>query len=220
MDATTHVRVPLIAEDQAEGRLAELYEEIKKATNLPFVPDMFRLTSTRPDLLEAVVAGYKGMYLGGVLPRQTRELISAWTSKVNECPYCVGTHNFFYRAFGGPEEIAAAVESATSADDLPVDERTKVLLRLLTKLSREAYKVTDEDWQHALEAGWTAEELLEAFFTSSMFNFITRMVDGLGLGLSVAASRVSQQEVPQNPPKLDVPQQAIPQQGVPAGGDR
>ncbi|MFD7660359.1 carboxymuconolactone decarboxylase family protein [Actinosynnema sp. NPDC059797] len=216
MDATTHVRVPLIAEDQAEGRLAELYEEIKKATNLPFVPDMFRLTSTRPDLLEAVVAGYKGMYLGGVLPRQTRELISAWTSKVNECPYCVGTHNFFYRAFGGPEEIAAAVESAKSADDLPVDERTKVLLRLLTKLSREAYKVTDEDWQHALEAGWTAEELLEAFFTSSMFNFITRMVDGLGLGLSVAASRVSQQEVPQQ----EVPQQAIPQQGVPAGGDR
>ncbi|RKT87231.1 uncharacterized peroxidase-related enzyme [Saccharopolyspora antimicrobica] len=191
-DATTHVRVPLIDESQADGRLAELYDEVKKATDLPFVPDMFRLVSTRPDLLDAVVAGYKAMYLGGVLPRQTRELISAWTSKVNQCPYCVGTHNFFFQVFGGPEEIAEAVESARTADDLPVDERTKVLLRLLTKLSREAYKISDEDWQVALDAGWTAEELLEAFFTASMFNFITRMVDGLGLGASVAASRVSQ----------------------------
>lgn len=196
MDTTAHVRVPLVSEQDATGRLAELYEDVKQATNLPFVPDMFRLVSTRPDLLEAVVAGYKGMYLGGVLPRQTRELISAWTSKVNECPYCVGTHNFFFQAFGGDPATAKAVESASSADDLPVDEPTKVLLRLLTKLCREAYKVTDVDWQVARDAGWNDEELLEAFFTCSMFNFITRMVDGLGLGYSVAASRVSQQEIP------------------------
>lgn len=196
MDATTHVRVPLVDEGQADGRVAELYDEIKKATNLPFVPDMFRLVSTRPDLLEAVVAGYKGMFLDGVLPRQTRELISAWTSKVNQCPYCVGTHNFFFQAFGGPEEIAKAVESAQTADDLPVDERTKVLLRLLAKVSQEPYKITDADWQVALDAGWGSDELLEGFFIASMFNFITRMVDGLGLGFSVAASRVSQQEVP------------------------
>ncbi|MEU4448022.1 carboxymuconolactone decarboxylase family protein [Actinosynnema sp. NPDC050801] len=196
MDATTHVRVPLVDEGQAEGRLAELYDNIKQSTNLPFVPDMFRLMSTRPDLLEAVVAGYKGMFLGGVLPRQTRELISAWTSKVNECPYCVGTHNFFFQAFGGPKETAEAVERAESVEDLPVDERTKVLLRLLTKLSKEAYKITDADWRVAMDAGWTSEELLEGFFIAGMFNFITRMVDGLGLGFSVAASRVSQQEVP------------------------
>jgi uncharacterized peroxidase-related enzyme len=196
MDATTYVRVPLVDEGQAEGRLAELYEEIKKSTNLPFVPDMFRLMSTRPDLLEGVVAGYKGMFLGGVMPRQTRELVAAWTSKVNQCPYCVGTHNFFFQAFGGPQETAQAVESAQTVDDLPVDERTKVLLRLLTKLTQEAYKITDADWAMAVDAGWSSEELLEGFFIAGMFNFITRMVDGLGLGFSVAASRVSQQEVP------------------------
>lgn len=194
-DATANVRVPMIEEGQADGRLAELYDEVKKATDLPFVPDMFRLVSTRPDLLEAVLAGYQGIFLDGVLPRQTRELISAWTSKVNQCPYCVGTHNFFLQVFGGSGELATAVETAETADDLPVDERTKVLLRLLTKLSREAYKITDDDWQQALDAGWSTEELLEGFFTASMFNFINRMVDGLGLGTSVLASRTSQLDV-------------------------
>ena len=196
MDDTEFVRVPLIDEKDAHGRLAELYDEVKKATGLPFVPDMFRLLSTRPDLLEGVVAGYKGMFITGIMPRQTRELIAAWTSKVNQCPYCVGTHNFFFQAFGGPEETAKAVESAESVEDLPVDEKHKVLLRLLTKLSKEAYKITDADWKVATDAGWKSEELLEGFFIAGMFNFITRMVDGLGLGFSVAASRVSQQEVP------------------------
>jgi uncharacterized peroxidase-related enzyme len=192
MDDTTYVRVPLIDEAEATGRLAELYDEVRKATDLPFVPDMFRLVSTRPDLLETVLAGYRGLFTDGVMPRATRELICAWTARVNECPYCVGTHNFFYQVFGGPAEIGNAIDGAESPDDLPIDAKTKVLLNLVTKVSREAYKIVDADWQGGLDAGWTQEELLEAFFTTSLFNFITRMVDGLGLGYSVAASRISQ----------------------------
>src|SRR5436305_4296551 len=130
MNDTEFVRVPLIEEKDAHGRLAELYDEVKKVTGLPFVPDMFRLLSTRPDLLNAAVAGYTAMFGEGVLPRQTRELICAWTARVNQCPYCVGTHNFFYQVFGGPAEIGDAIDTADTPDDLPLDEKTKVLLRL------------------------------------------------------------------------------------------
>lgn len=188
-------RVRLIEEQEATGRLAELYAQVKEATGLDFVPDMFRLVSTRPELLETVLKGYVGIFGHGVLPRQTRELISAWTSRVNQCPYCVGTHNFFLQVFGGSEELAHAVSTAASVEELPVDERTRVLLRLLTKLSTAAYKITDADWQEALDAGWTADELLEGFFCAALFNFITRMVDGLGLGTSVTSSRISSQEL-------------------------
>ena len=155
---------------------------------------MFRIVSKRPKLLETMLAGYDGVFNHGKLPRQTRELISAWTSKVNECPYCVGTHSYFLQAFGGSAELAKAIEAADSPDDLPVDEPTKVLLHLVTKLSRSAYRITDTDWQVALDAGWTADDLLEAFFCAALFNFITRLVDGLGLGASVARSRISQLE--------------------------
>lgn len=196
MDVNSGVRVPLIDEADATGRLAELYERAKKVTSLDFVPDMFRLVSSKPELLETMLAGYNGVFNHGNLPRQTRELISAWTSKVNQCPYCVGTHNFFLQVFGGSEELAHAIEASDSPDDLPVDERTRVLLRLVTKLSRNAYRITDEDWQVALDAGWSTDDLLEAFFCAALFNFITRLVDGLGLGTTVTQSRISQQELP------------------------
>jgi uncharacterized peroxidase-related enzyme len=195
MDSNAGVRVPLIDEADATGRLSELYERAKEVTGLDFVPDMFRLVSSRPELLETMLAGYNGVFNHGRLPRQTRELISAWTSRVNQCPYCVGTHNFFLQVFGGSKELADAIERAQSPDDLPVDERERVLLHLLTKLSVSAYRITDADWQHALDAGWTADDLLEAFFCAALFNFITRLVDGLGLGTTVKRSRISQQSV-------------------------
>ncbi|HST47991.1 carboxymuconolactone decarboxylase family protein [Jatrophihabitans sp.] len=196
MDGNSGVRVPLVDEADATGQLAELYARAKQVTGLEFVPDMFRLVSSRPELLETMLAGFNGVFNHGKLPRQTRELISAWTSKVNQCPYCVGTHSFFLQVFGGSAELAEAISAANSPDDLPVDERTKVLLRLLTKLSHSAYRITDSDWQLALDAGWTADDLLEAFFCAALFNFITRLVDGLGLGTTVTRSRISQQELP------------------------
>lgn len=214
MDSNSGVRVRLVDEADAAGDLAELYERAKKLTGLNFVPDMFRLVSARPELLEAMLAGYDGVFNHGTLPRQTREMISAWTSKVNQCPYCVGTHNFFLQVFGGSKELADAIETAESPDDLPVDERERVLLHLLTKLSRSAYRITDADWQRALDVGWTEEDLLEAFFCAALFNFITRLVDGLGLGTTVTRSRISQQELP------DAAESTTAAAAVDAGGDR
>jgi uncharacterized peroxidase-related enzyme len=187
------VRVPLVEEADAEGRTAELYDAIKSRMGIPFVPDMFRLVSSRPDLLEVVIAGYGGVFNDGVLPRATREMISAWSSKVNGCPYCVGTHNWFLAQFGGDQKLTDAIENSGSVDDLPIDERTKELMRLVTQVGTGAFRITDEDWSRTEAAGWTNAEMLEAVFTASLFAFINRLVDGLGLGNSVTRSRVASQ---------------------------
>ncbi|HEY0697361.1 MAG TPA: carboxymuconolactone decarboxylase family protein [Micromonospora sp.] len=196
METTTKqpgIRVPLVDEEHAEGRTAELYERIKAVTGLPFVPDMFRLTSTNPRLLEVVVTGYGGIFHGDTLPRQLKELISAWTSKLNGCPYCVGTHNWFLSQFGGSDELVEAVENASTAEELPVDDRTMPLMQLVTKVSTGAYKITDADWEKATAAGWSDAELLEAVFCASLFAFINRLVDATGLGTSVDRSRIARQ---------------------------
>jgi len=193
------VRVPLVEEADASGRTAELYELIKSTTGIPFIPDMFRLASTRPELLNVLITGYNGVFSDGVLPRATRELISAWTSKVNGCHYCVGTHNWFLAQFGGTQELTDAIASSDSPEDLPVDERTKALMRLVTKVSTAAYKITDEEWEQTAAAGWSSEELLEAVFTAALFNFINRLVDSLGLGTALTMSKIAAQAAEAEP---------------------
>ncbi|HEV2639947.1 MAG TPA: peroxidase-related enzyme [Actinocrinis sp.] len=188
------VRVPLVEEADATGRTAELYALIKSTTGIPFIPDMFRLVSTRPELLEVLITGYNGVFSSGLLPRATREMISAWTSKVNGCPYCVGTHNWFLAQFGGSAELTAAIADSSTPEDLPVDERTKALMRLVTKVSTDAPRITDADWAAAGQAGWSDDELLEAVFCAALFNFINRLVDSLGLGSALTRSRISAQD--------------------------
>jgi uncharacterized peroxidase-related enzyme len=187
------IRVTLIEEEEATGRTAELYERIKETTGLPFVPDMFRLASTEPRLLEVIAAGYGGIFGGTTLPRHLTELIAAWTSKLNGCPYCVGTHSWFLSQFGGSDELIEAVSEASTAEELPVDERTLPLMRLVGKVSTGAYKITNQDWDSAATAGWSEAEILEAVFVASLFAFINRLVDATGLSSSIERSRVAQQ---------------------------
>lgn len=185
------VHVAMIAEQDATGRVAELYDRIKAVTGLPFVPDMFRLVSTRPELLEALAAGFAGVFGGGPLPRRVKELIASWASKVNGCPYCVGTHNWFLQEFGGSRELAEAITVADEPSQLPVEPRERVLLEFVTKVARAAYTVTDADWEHTAEAGWSNDEVLDAISVTALFAFVNRFVDATGLGASVPSSRIS-----------------------------
>ncbi|WP_285508529.1 peroxidase-related enzyme [Actinokineospora sp. NBRC 105648] len=178
------VRVPLVAEAAATGRTAELYERARAATGLPFVPDVFRLTSTAPQLLEVVVSGYAGVFTESALSRGTKELVAAWTSRLNDCQYCVGSHNWFLQQFGGSAELAAAIAGSSTVDALPVDERTAALLRLTTATTTASAGV-DDHWAAAAAAGWSEPELLEAVFCASLFTFINRLVTSLGLGAVV-----------------------------------
>lgn len=185
------VHVRMIDEQDATGRVAELYDRIKEVTGLPFVPDMFRLVSTRPELLEALAAGFAGVFGGGPLPRRDKELIASWASKVNGCPYCVGTHNWFLQEFGGSRELAEAITMADEPSQLPIAAHEVVLLEFVTKVARGAYMVTDEDWERAADAGWSNDEVLDAISVTALFAFVNRFVDASGLGSSVSASRIS-----------------------------
>jgi len=187
------VRVTLDGEEEATGRTAELYEQIKARTGLPFVPDMFRLASTNPRLLEVLATGYGGVFAGSTLPRRLLELIAAWTSKLNGCPYCVGTHSWFLGQFGGGDDLVAAVAGATDVEDLPLDERTRPLMRLVTKVSTGAYRITDADWADAAVAGWSEAEIFEAVFCACLFAFINRLVEATGLGPATGTSRIARQ---------------------------
>jgi hypothetical protein len=72
---TTTAHLDTVREADATGEVAELYDELRSLF-LGFVPDVFKLVSTRPDLLGTFVAGYRSMFDGGHLPRDAKEVIA------------------------------------------------------------------------------------------------------------------------------------------------
>ena len=80
--------VAMIAEEQAKGRVREIYEDIKDTLGIDFVPNMYRVMAPRPAFLEANWNMVKAvMTAPGQLDRLTREIIAVAVSAVSGCRY-------------------------------------------------------------------------------------------------------------------------------------
>ncbi len=80
-------RIPVVQESKASGETKALYDEIQHYFGMPFVPDIFKLVSTRPDFLRVFSEAYKAMFFAGVLPRSLKEMIATVVSSSNSCRY-------------------------------------------------------------------------------------------------------------------------------------
>lgn len=108
-----------------------------------------------------------------------RELIAAYVSGLNACRYCHGVHQATAEVFGIGEDTLAALLTDVSA--APVPERMKPLLRYTGKLTLTPAKITSDDAETVLAAGWEEKALHDAVAVCGLFNLMNRLVDGLGI---------------------------------------
>jgi uncharacterized peroxidase-related enzyme len=113
------------------------------------------------------------------LTEAERELIAAYVSGVNACAYCHGVHTKTAEAFGvAPGVLEAALADLDSA---PVEDKLRPLLRYVGKLTATPARMTDADAEAVFAAGWDEQALYDAVLVCALFNFMNRMVDGLGI---------------------------------------
>ncbi len=118
-----------------------------------------------------------------------RELIAAYVSGVNGCDYCHGVHTVTAEAFGVPEGLLGA--ALTDLESSAVDERMKPVLAYVGKLTRTPSRITEADAETVFEAGWDERALHDAVLVCSLFNFMNRMVEGLGIRADKAYAQIS-----------------------------
>jgi uncharacterized peroxidase-related enzyme len=118
-----------------------------------------------------------------------REMIAAYVSGLNSCDYCHGIHTITAEAFGVPEGVLAA--AVADLDSAPVDEKLKPVLAYAGKLTRTPARMTDADAEAVFAAGWDERALHDAVLVCALFNFMNRMVEGLGIRADQAYATTS-----------------------------
>ncbi len=173
-------RIRTVPPEAATGQLADAYERFAEAMGSPTAPVVFQLSSIRPDIASPLASLYGALFGGGELSRQSKEAIATYVAALNSCPYCIGAHSLFMQLHGASAE---QVEAARSGDisTFTDDEETVRFLPLAEKITRHAYKVTDEDVQMLRDGGWSDKKILEAIWVVVFFNLINRLADTLGL---------------------------------------
>ncbi len=108
-----------------------------------------------------------------------RELIAAYVSGLNACTYCHGVHAATAEAFGVSDRLLGQLLDDVEAAD--VEERFKPILAYVAKLTRAPSRMAAADADRVFAAGWNEQALHDAVSVCALFNFMNRLVDGLGI---------------------------------------
>jgi uncharacterized peroxidase-related enzyme len=108
-----------------------------------------------------------------------RELIAAFISYQNECPFCIQAHAAAAADLFGSEALGCMVLADLEAS--PLEAKEKSLLRFTTKITKNLPTVTGEDVEEVRAAGWDDEAIYYAITTCALFNFYNRRVAATGV---------------------------------------
>ncbi len=85
--------IKLIPEEEATGKVKEIYEEIKSQLGIDFVPNLYRIMASKPGYLEANWNKDKAVMIEpGKLDSLTKQIIAVAVSAVNGCEYWLDVH--------------------------------------------------------------------------------------------------------------------------------
>lgn len=121
-----------------------------------------------------------------------RELIAAFTSAGNRCPFCARSHISFAASLlnrernspgcSEPIDGEAYVESVVNdLDHSALSEKEKALLRFVAKVNHHSPHISAQDMQPLYAVGWDDEAIWYAITICALFNFYNRWILASGV---------------------------------------
>lgn len=178
--------IRVIDETEAQGKLKECYDEIKRARGK--IANIMKVHSLQPDAMMAHLNLYKTLMFGpSGLSRRQRELLATVVSALNRCAYCVRHHAEALRAYVQDESFLEHVQRDYT--QAPLDPRERAMLDYAQKLTRSPAQVTPQDIEQLRRVGFGDAEILSINLIVSYFNFVNRIALGLGVEFSEDEAR-------------------------------
>ena len=94
-----------ISENEATGKVKEVFDEIKSARQITEVPNFWKMLANDPNELERTWSSLKEIMKKGALDPVTKELIYVAVSITNGCEYCIKSHSSAAKKKGATDEM-------------------------------------------------------------------------------------------------------------------
>ena len=169
--------IKVIEYDESEGRLREIYDKIISERGK--LSNIMKIHSLIPESMEKHLDLYISiMFKAKKLRRWEAEMIGVYVSMLNKCPYCINHHAEALKHYWGEERVKKFLDSPHDAVD---STRERAMLEYAAKLTREPWMMDESDIEALRESGLSDEEILHLNLVTSYFNFVNRVVLGLGV---------------------------------------
>ena len=102
-----------IEENEAKGKVKEIYEEIKSVRKITEVPNFWKTIANNPESLERTWTSLKQVMKKGALDPVVKELIYVAVSVTNGCEYCIKSHSLAAKKKGATDEMISEMIAVT-----------------------------------------------------------------------------------------------------------
>lgn len=172
--------IETIDPQQADAELKSIYDQVLESRGR--VSEVLKLHSLNPASLTAHLDLYMLIMFGkSPLKRKTRELIAVVVSCANQCNYCQVHHAEALDHFWKNENRIARLRQDFMTADLEPQELA--LARYAQKLTLTPGASGESDIAQLRDAGLSDRAILDASQIVAYFNFVNRLVLGLGAHL-------------------------------------
>jgi uncharacterized peroxidase-related enzyme len=175
----------MVPDEEASEGLARQLDKARAPNGS--VDNVMRVHSLRPHTME----GHHVLYMsvlhneGNTLPDWLLETVASYTSILNHCDYSLANHFANARHLIGDDERADRILGALRADrpENVFSGKELSFLRYARKLTVEPGDMVETDVQVLREVGASDEEILEINQVCCYFNYVNRLLNGLGVTL-------------------------------------
>ena len=94
-----------IQENEAKGKVKEVFDEIKSSRKITEVPNFWKYLANSPETLERTWTSLKQVMKEGALDPVTKELIYVAVSITNSCEYCTRSHTVAAKKKGATDDM-------------------------------------------------------------------------------------------------------------------
>ena len=175
--------IKTISYEDAKGKLLQLYDRIKGPENN--VDNVMIAHSLRPHSMEGHMAIYKNAlhHSKNKIPNWFLEAAGVYTSILNSCDYCVDHHFAGMSRLLTDDERAKKIRSALETQNMTkiFSEKECMALYYVKMLTKYPTNITEDDIDKLRSVEWDDGEILELNQVTSYFNYVNRMVLGLGI---------------------------------------
>lgn len=166
--------------DESDGDLKEIYEKLVETRGK--IAEVHKIHSLNPQVLVAHMDLYMKIMFGkSPLKRYQREMLGVVVSAKNNCSYCINHHQQALLAYWKDEGRTEMLYDSETRKNAGLSDAELLLCRFADELTSNDTDTYEERVESLKEMGVSDREILDAVQVIAYFNFVNRMVLGLGV---------------------------------------
>jgi uncharacterized peroxidase-related enzyme len=179
-------RPPMIEEHQATSTLAELYEEVKRETASPSVPNLIKTIAVSEPALRVYIDFYSSFMRNTTFPQSLIAMIGYVIAEQSRCEYCSSANELACRTLGIDEETLANI--ARDMDSVN-PERIRLILEFALKAAKHPRDLVSEDYTRLHEQGISEAEVVEIILIAGLATINDIFADALKADVDEAVNQ-------------------------------